>query len=86
VVDCALSIISPRNWVTELAAVVADPAATVVLQHLDALDPALAPPAAALIASARAWLVGTAGPGLAGERAAVHTRGARRAGRQRVAG
>ena len=63
VVDCALSEMRPREtWVPELAAAVADPAATVVLQHLDALDRAVVPAVTALIASARAWLVATAGP------------------------
>jgi transcriptional regulator of acetoin/glycerol metabolism len=74
VVDCALSGISPQHWVSELAAAVADPAATVVLQHLDALDPALGPPASGLVASARAWLVATTGPGPADEHAAVAER------------
>jgi transcriptional regulator of acetoin/glycerol metabolism len=74
VVDCALSGISPQAWAPQLAAAVADPAATVVLQHLDALDPALVPAAAGLIASARAWLVATAGPGPADEYAAVTER------------
>lgn len=63
VVDCALTEMRQREkWARELAAAVADPAATVVLQHLDALDPALGPAVTALIASARAWLVATAGP------------------------
>jgi len=75
VLDCALSEIRHRDmWVSELAAAVADPAATVVLQHLDALDPALVQATAALIASARAWLVATAGPGPAREHAAVAER------------
>ena len=74
VVDCALSGISPQNWVPELAAAVADPTATVVLQHLDALDPALVSPAAGLIVSARAWLVATASPGVADACAAAAER------------
>jgi transcriptional regulator of acetoin/glycerol metabolism len=74
VVDCALSGMSPQAWTSQLAEAVADPAATVVLQHLDALDPALVPPAAGLIASARAWLVATAGPGPAEELGAVPER------------
>jgi transcriptional regulator of acetoin/glycerol metabolism len=75
VVDCALSEMRHRDkWVPELAAAVADPAATVVLQHLDALDQALVPATAALVESARAWLVATAGPGPAREYAAVAER------------
>ena len=74
VVDCALSGISPQAWASQLAAAGADPAATVVLQHLDALDPALEPAAAGLIASARAWLVATVGLGPADAYAAVTER------------
>ena len=60
VVDCALSGLNPQAWAARLETAAADPAATVILQHLDALDPALVTPAAGLIASARAWLVATA--------------------------
>jgi transcriptional regulator of acetoin/glycerol metabolism len=60
VADCALSGLDPRAWAARLESAANDPAATVVLQHLDALDPALVRPAAGLIASARAWLVATA--------------------------
>jgi transcriptional regulator of acetoin/glycerol metabolism len=74
VVDCALSGTSPQAWASQLAEAVADPAATVVLQHLDALDPALVPSATGLIASARAWLVATAGPGPSQEHGAVTER------------
>jgi len=74
VVDCALSGISPQAWTSQLAEAVADPAATVVLQHLDTLDPALVPRAAGLIASARAWLVGTAGGAPAEEHGAMTER------------
>jgi transcriptional regulator of acetoin/glycerol metabolism len=63
VIDCALSGTSPLAWVAQLAAAAADPSATVVLQHLDALDQALVPATAGLVASALAWLVATAGPG-----------------------
>jgi sigma-54 dependent transcriptional regulator, acetoin dehydrogenase operon transcriptional activator AcoR len=74
VVDCALGGIGPQSWASQLAAAVADPAATIVVQHLDALDPALVPPVAGLIASARAWLVATASPDLADEHAGVTER------------
>lgn len=59
VADCALSEVSPRDWARRLGAALADPAATVVLQHLDALDPAVVMVTAALITSARAWLAAT---------------------------
>ena len=67
VVDCALSAVSPHDWAQRLGAAVAavggDPANTIILQHLDALDPALVTSAEALIAPARAWLVATAPAG-----------------------
>jgi transcriptional regulator of acetoin/glycerol metabolism len=74
VVDCALSGLSPQAWISRLAEAVADPAATVILQHLDVLDPALVPRAASVIASARAWLVGTVGAAPAEEYAVVTER------------
>ena len=54
VLDCALA--AERGWTAGLRAALADPAATVVLRHLDALDPALAPSVAALTDFARARL------------------------------
>jgi len=71
IADCALSGASARSWAERLGATLADPGATVVLQHLDALNPALVTLTAGLIASARARLAATAtevacdNPGLA---------------------
>jgi sigma-54 dependent transcriptional regulator, acetoin dehydrogenase operon transcriptional activator AcoR len=47
-------------WVGRLRAALADPAGTVVLQHLDALDPALTGPTASLIEAPQARLAATA--------------------------
>ena len=44
----------------QLRGALADPAATVILRHLDALDPALAAPVSALASAGQAWLVATA--------------------------
>ena len=73
VVDCALSGISPRSWTQRLGVALADPAATVVLRHLDVLEPALTAPVAALMASARAWPAATVTgePGVLAERFGV---------------
>jgi sigma-54 dependent transcriptional regulator, acetoin dehydrogenase operon transcriptional activator AcoR len=60
VVDCALASASPPAWAQRLSATLADPAATVILQHLDALDPQLVALTAGLMASSRAWLAATA--------------------------
>jgi transcriptional regulator of acetoin/glycerol metabolism len=59
IVDCALGCASPQTWAQQLSAALADPAATVVLQHLDALDPQLVTLTAGLMAAARAWLAAT---------------------------
>ena len=59
VVDCALSVVRPRAWAEQLSSALADPAATVVLQHLDALDPALVTSVGSLVASSRARLAAT---------------------------
>jgi sigma-54 dependent transcriptional regulator, acetoin dehydrogenase operon transcriptional activator AcoR len=48
------------EWTRQLAGAIGDPAATVVLRHLDALSPALAAPTVRLIEAAQAWLVATA--------------------------
>jgi transcriptional regulator of acetoin/glycerol metabolism len=74
IVDCALSGISPQAWTSQLAEAVADPEATVILQHLDTLDPALVPRAAGVIASAQAWLVATVGAAPAEQHGAVTER------------
>jgi transcriptional regulator of acetoin/glycerol metabolism len=74
VVDCAFSGIGPQAWASRLAVAVADPSATVVLQHLDALETSLVPPVAGLIASAAAWLVATADLDPAGQHAVVAER------------
>jgi sigma-54 dependent transcriptional regulator, acetoin dehydrogenase operon transcriptional activator AcoR len=57
-----------REWIAQLRAALADPAGTVILLHLDALDEALTEPAAALLASPQARLIGTLTerPGLTG--------------------
>jgi sigma-54 dependent transcriptional regulator, acetoin dehydrogenase operon transcriptional activator AcoR len=60
VADCALAAERPRAWTDELEAALADPAATVILRHLDGLDPALARSVAALTDSARSRLAATA--------------------------
>jgi transcriptional regulator of acetoin/glycerol metabolism len=60
VLDCALSGLDSRAWAERLRTVLADSPATVVLQHLDALDQALVAPVAALISAGRAWPVATA--------------------------
>jgi sigma-54 dependent transcriptional regulator, acetoin dehydrogenase operon transcriptional activator AcoR len=61
VIDCALA--AEHAWALELRAALADPAATVVLRHLDALDPALVPSVAGLTDSALARLAATMGEG-----------------------
>ncbi len=48
------------EWVRRLAAALEDPAATVVVRHLDALSPALVAPIIRLVDTAQAWLVATA--------------------------
>jgi sigma-54 dependent transcriptional regulator, acetoin dehydrogenase operon transcriptional activator AcoR len=60
VTDCALSEISPQAWAQRLGAALADPAGTVVLQHLDVLNPALVTLTAGLLASSAARLAATA--------------------------
>jgi transcriptional regulator of acetoin/glycerol metabolism len=60
VLDAAVSGAAPRDWMQRLRAALADPAGTVVLQHLDAVDPALVGPTASLLAAPRARLVATA--------------------------
>jgi sigma-54 dependent transcriptional regulator, acetoin dehydrogenase operon transcriptional activator AcoR len=60
ILDAAVAGTWPRDWLGRLRTALADPAGTVVLRHLDALDPALVEPTASLLASARARLVGTA--------------------------
>jgi transcriptional regulator of acetoin/glycerol metabolism len=59
VADCALGGLDSAAWTERLRCALADSPATVVLQHLNALDDGLVAPVAALIASARAWLVAT---------------------------
>jgi sigma-54 dependent transcriptional regulator, acetoin dehydrogenase operon transcriptional activator AcoR len=56
VLDAAAGV---QDWVGGLRAALADPAGTVVVQHLDALDPALTGPTASLIESPRARLAAT---------------------------
>jgi len=51
---------SPADWAGPLRAALADPAGTVVLRHLDELDPALVRLVASLLAAPQARLVGTA--------------------------
>jgi sigma-54 dependent transcriptional regulator, acetoin dehydrogenase operon transcriptional activator AcoR len=69
VLDAAGGGAGEGEWVRTLAAAMQDPAATVVVRHLDALSPALAGPTAALVDGARAWLVATAtGPAVLAER------------------
>jgi sigma-54 dependent transcriptional regulator, acetoin dehydrogenase operon transcriptional activator AcoR len=60
VADCALSELGPRGWAQRLGAALADPAATVVLQHLDVLNPALVTLTAGLLATSGARLAATA--------------------------
>jgi transcriptional regulator of acetoin/glycerol metabolism len=60
VLDCALSRLDTLGWAERLRTALADSPATVVLQHLDALDRTLAAPVAALLSSGRAWPVATA--------------------------
>jgi transcriptional regulator of acetoin/glycerol metabolism len=60
VIDCALSSASPQAWAQRLSAALADPAATVILRHLDALDPQLVTLTAGLMDAAPAWLAATA--------------------------
>jgi transcriptional regulator of acetoin/glycerol metabolism len=60
IADCALSGVSPQAWAERLSAALADPAAMVIVQHLDALDPQLVMLTAGLVAAPRAWLAATA--------------------------
>jgi transcriptional regulator of acetoin/glycerol metabolism len=60
VVDCALSGAGRRPWAQRLGPALADPAAIVVMQHLDALDPALVPLTTGLVAATRALVAATA--------------------------
>ncbi len=48
------------EWTRELAAAIEDPAATVVVRHIDALSQALVAPTVRLVDAAQAWLVATA--------------------------
>jgi sigma-54 dependent transcriptional regulator, acetoin dehydrogenase operon transcriptional activator AcoR len=59
VLDAADRTQPPREWIAQLRGALADPASTVVLLHLDALDEALAEPTASLLTSPRARLVAT---------------------------
>lgn len=63
--------VAGRAWTERLRGALAEPAGTVLLQHLDMLDPALAMPAASLIASAKPRLAATmcaGGDGVLAER------------------
>jgi len=60
VTDCALSGIDAHGWTRRLGEALTDPAATVVLQHLDVLDPGLVAVTAGLLSSASARLAATA--------------------------
>ncbi len=59
ILDAAGSAERPGEWTRELAAAIEDPAATVVVQHLEALSPALVAPVVRLADGAQAWLVAT---------------------------
>jgi transcriptional regulator of acetoin/glycerol metabolism len=64
IVDCALSGAHPRGWAQRLGAAIEaagdGPSNTVILRHLDTLNPALAASVTDLLASAHAWVVATA--------------------------
>jgi transcriptional regulator of acetoin/glycerol metabolism len=68
VLDAAAGGVRPQDWAEPLRAALADPAGTVVLQHLDDLDPALVQATAGLLASPRARVAATASARI-GERA-----------------
>jgi sigma-54 dependent transcriptional regulator, acetoin dehydrogenase operon transcriptional activator AcoR len=61
--DAAESGDMPGDWLARFRAVAGDPDATVVLRHLDLLDPSLAGPVARLLETGPARLVATAGEG-----------------------
>jgi nicotinamidase-related amidase len=60
VLDAAVGGARSQDWAGQLHAALSDPAGTVVLRHLDDLDPALVKQTASLVASPRSRLVATA--------------------------
>jgi transcriptional regulator of acetoin/glycerol metabolism len=68
VLDAADKAQPSEKWIARLRTALADPAGTVIVLHLDALDEALTEPATSLFASPRARLIGTLTerPGLTG--------------------
>jgi sigma-54 dependent transcriptional regulator, acetoin dehydrogenase operon transcriptional activator AcoR len=76
VLDAADGACPGDDWTRRLRAALADPARTVVLRHLDALDPALVRPTAGLIEFPRARLAATSTerPGSGAERAGLAER------------
>jgi sigma-54 dependent transcriptional regulator, acetoin dehydrogenase operon transcriptional activator AcoR len=60
VLDAADGDDGSAEWLRTLGAAMQDPAATVVVRHLDALSPALVAPTVRLADAAPAWLVATA--------------------------
>jgi hypothetical protein len=60
VLDAAVGGARSQDWAGQLHAALSDPAGTVVLRHLDDLDPALVKQTASLVASQRSRLVATA--------------------------
>lgn len=60
VLDAATSGAQPREWLGQLRAALADPTATVILRHLDDLDPALVGLTTSLLESPQARLAATA--------------------------
>jgi DNA-binding NtrC family response regulator len=70
VLDAAAGGARPKDWAESLRTALADPAGTVVLQHLDDVDPALVRAAAGLLASPRARVAATASE-RTGERAGL---------------